>query len=148
MDYAFVCNWLLEEGVEDQVVLDEQPEVEGGQGLVLEHLGMLHLDLQVAEDSVPFIIFLSSRHVLSTGDILLSSSLQADLNLSLSLSHLQPAARALMMPRQSSKYLKTVSNLTLFSAKMVFSLRSHVFMMSRATAQLNLTPIGAPFDCR
>ena len=61
MDYAFVCNWLLEEGVEDQVVLDEQPEVEGGQGLVLEHLGMLHLDLQVAEDSVHYLLELPTR---------------------------------------------------------------------------------------
>ena len=61
MDYAFVCNWLLEEGVEDQVVLDEQPEVEGGQGLVLEHLDMLHLDPQVAEDSVHYLLELSTR---------------------------------------------------------------------------------------
>ena len=61
MDYAFVCNWLLEEGVEDQVVLDEQPEVESGQGLVLEHLGMLHLDLQVAEDSVHYLLELPTR---------------------------------------------------------------------------------------
>ena len=61
MDHTFVGNWFLKEEIEDQVVLDKQSEVESGQSLVLKHHGTLHLDLQVAVDSVHDLLQLPTR---------------------------------------------------------------------------------------
>ena len=61
MDHTFVGNWFLKEEIEDRVVLDKQSEVKSGQSLVLKHLGMLHLDLQVAVDHVHDILQLPTR---------------------------------------------------------------------------------------